>query len=328
MRIAVIGLGSIGQRRARILKAMGHNVIGIDISPKALRLDFHLDEVCDSVEELSILEQKPEVVFICTPPETHLELALKVAMLHCHIFIEKPLALHYDHDQLLFLMHVCDEAEVLTNVATNLRYHKGPATVKKWLDEGLIGTPIYGRFYSGSYLPDWVQGRDYKQSYTAKTGAILDVASHEIDLSTWMLGDANLKASVWKQADSIDLDCDGMAEMILEHASGTVSSVHVDFIRRDYARGCVIVGDKGTALWNAKTGRIELWRPDTRAGVCVQEWEDDWELKFGDSMEMMYRDEMQDFLERIEQGKSMPNPLSKAMGTLSLLMQAKEAGRS
>ena len=51
MRIAIIGMGSIGKRHAKNLGELGHKIISIDIGDK---FDFEVD-----------------CAFICTPTQLH-----------------------------------------------------------------------------------------------------------------------------------------------------------------------------------------------------------------------------------------------------------------
>lgn len=79
MLATVIGLGSMGRRRASILKSLGLEVEGIDPN-------VELPEI-PSVERPS-----GDVVFICTPPDVR-ERPLRMALEHgAPMLIEKPLA--------------------------------------------------------------------------------------------------------------------------------------------------------------------------------------------------------------------------------------------
>jgi len=82
MRIGIIGLGSIGQRHRANLLGMGvHELLCVDPAVPGYQL---------SVDDL--WAWKPEAVLICTPPETHCDLALEAFRRGAHVFCEKPLA--------------------------------------------------------------------------------------------------------------------------------------------------------------------------------------------------------------------------------------------
>lgn len=92
MRLAIFGLGSIGSRHARNLHEMGEReVLGFD--PRIGQSDFAPDVRCQAVNDIMMIwDWKPEVVLVCTPPDSHAQLANDVICSGAHCFIEKPIA--------------------------------------------------------------------------------------------------------------------------------------------------------------------------------------------------------------------------------------------
>ncbi|MDO8751566.1 MAG: Gfo/Idh/MocA family oxidoreductase [Dehalococcoidia bacterium] len=331
MRVAIIGLGSIGLRHVRNVLALGgHKLALYDINAGKLaqaavtlnasgkledvaRLTIHID---------ALWKWKPESVLICTPPDSHVKLAHDAIIRGIPTFIEKPITNRLDDNPSAegWLAELAERSGVITMVGCNLRYHAGPATIKRWLEDKDIGDVLYGRFYTDSYLPDWVPGRDYKTSYVAKTGVILDAGSHEVDLALWLLGPAKLKAAIWRPADSIGLDCDGLAELILAHESGAISTVHLSFVQPLHDRGCYIAGTKGVLEWNWDYGAYS-WK--NWKGY----WEDGDDFDSETESDLMYKSELAAFLDCVEHQKPSPNPISQAMDVLTILREAKEIGK-
>jgi len=313
MRIVIIGCGSIGQRHLKNLLSMGHEVTGVDSSETVRHALW---------EELDVMVNPPDskligvdAVLICTPPAAHLKNICEVANLGLPFFVEKPLGANSKELKQL----CCGYPEwVPTMVACNMRFHVGPATVKRLIDEGEIGESISARFYTGSYLPTWRTG-DYRQRYSATIGAVLDCGSHELDLALWMLGPAKLKASLVRPATAIGLECDGLAEMLLEHESGAMSSVHVNFIQSDYDRRIEVIGTKGSLKWNWNDLCVRIWKPGEKEH-CLSF--DSWRAEIN----QMYLDEMAHFLECVRDGKPTCNPISEAVKTFKLLMEVKHGG--
>lgn len=106
MKILMIGLGGIGQRHTRNLRALlGDSVeiiayrvrrqtyvvtptMGADTSRNVeneycIRVFPGLDEA---------LAEKPEIAFVCNPSNLHVKAALACTRAGCDVFIEKPLA--------------------------------------------------------------------------------------------------------------------------------------------------------------------------------------------------------------------------------------------
>jgi len=124
MKLAVIGLGSIGMRRLRILKDMGeHNIAIYDIDiTKAQDAALNLGglRVIINTDFIWQLHQ-PDAVFICTPADSHVALALEAIKHGCHVFIEKPLS-----TSMSGVYRLAAKADgIVTMVACNWRFRPG-----------------------------------------------------------------------------------------------------------------------------------------------------------------------------------------------------------
>lgn len=203
-------------------------------------------------------------------------------------------------------------------VGCNMRFHAGPAHLKHWVQAGRIGRPLAARIETSSYLPHWRPGTDWKASYSASRsegGAVLDCI-HEFDLALWLLGPARLRHAEVQAASALGLETDGLAEVLLRHENGACTSLHVDYISRDYHRGGRIVGEQGTASWSWSGGAV-LHGPDGKVVEHVP--------PAPDQAERMYRDEFAHFFHAIKVGEQPMNGIAEAARTLDLALQVREA---
>ena len=94
MKIFIVGLGSIGQRHARNLRALAGD--GVDlIAWRSRCLEWPDEQVLGIRRVGSVaagLAEHPDAVFITNPSALHLETAQAAANAGCALFIEKPLA--------------------------------------------------------------------------------------------------------------------------------------------------------------------------------------------------------------------------------------------
>ncbi|MEI6916303.1 MAG: Gfo/Idh/MocA family oxidoreductase, partial [Armatimonadota bacterium] len=106
MKVLIVGLGGIGQRHARNLRAL----LGSSVEIMAYRVRGHSRVLTDrlTLEAASRVEEKyairaygdldqalaqaPDSVFVCNPSSLHIPVALSAAQAGCHLFIEKPLS--------------------------------------------------------------------------------------------------------------------------------------------------------------------------------------------------------------------------------------------
>lgn len=317
LRIAVIGCGSMGQRHIGNLIALGYRqLIAADPQEqprKAVRERFDIPAVGSLDEIWNFL---PDIVFVTSPSNLHVSQACQAAEHDCHIFLEKPLS--HALEGTAELIALIEDKKLITMTGCNMRFHPGPATVKQLLEASRIGTVIAARIQTGSYLPRWRPSQDYRSSYSASPewgGAVLDCI-HEIDLALWYLGPAKLIAAVCMPARSIDLATDGLAEILLQHESGSMSSVHLNFVQRDYRRTCQIIGSEGSIYWDFMDYTVRVYGSDGELTEVISE-PPGWQLN------QMYVDELEHFFESVINNTQTMNTIADSLQTLKIALEAR-----
>lgn len=320
LRIGILGCGSIGRRHARNLTALGQTDLVLFDPDPAARTALEGSLTGSFVETLDgVWRSHPEIIFVTSPPHLHVQQALEAARSGCDLFIEKPLSHAWDG-----VDELCAEIEkrgLVSMVGCNMRFHPGPARVRDLLAEGAIGSVIAARIHTGSYLPDWRPGTDYRRSYSASDamggGAILD-SIHEIDLALWYFGPGRLLAAAAAPANAIGLDVEGVAEILIRHDSGALSSVHVNFVQRDYRRGCEAIGWDGTLYWDFSEGRVRCVRSkETSVFLQPPGW----------MLDQMYRDELAHFLGSVARRDRTVNTAKESLPALRIALAAREMSR-
>ena len=172
MKIVIFGMGSIGQRHAKILlEQYNHDVFAFrsnkDSSPNELGIKelFSWDEV---------KELKADIAFITNPTANHMEVALQCASLGMHLFIEKPLSHNCDH--IAELQTQCEDKQLTCYTAYCLRF----SPVIQKVSELLAGKRVYHvRIVCSSYLHHWREEENLLKSYSVykdQGGGILQIA--------------------------------------------------------------------------------------------------------------------------------------------------------
>ena len=323
MRIVVLGCGSIGRRHLRNLQSLGYtDLLAYDPASQARRMTKEeIGLPClSSLDE--VWAKNPEVVLVTAGTQAHVDLGLEAADHGCHLFIEKPLSYSIDRPLEKLLSQV-ERRNLITMIACNMRYHPGPIAVKELLELGSIGDIIAARIQVGSYLPYWQPNQDFRLGYSPSSewgGAVLDCI-HEIDLALWYFGPAKLAGAACLGATTIGLQTDGLAEILLHHNTGVLSSVHVNFVQRDYKRSCQIIGSLGTIYWDFNERQVNMFGEDGRLVKRLSE-PDDWQLN------QMYVDELKHFLGSVENHTPTMNSISMAVEALKLALAVKSTEAS
>lgn len=320
MRFAVLGCGSIGRRHLRNLRTLGKtDLVVFDpvfASREAAEREFRIESYA-SLD--AVWAQNPDGALVTAPSNLHLELALSAVRHNCHLFIEKPLS--HTLDGVNDLVKMVEQRRLITMVGCNMRFHPGPAVVKRLVDEQTIGDVIAARIQTGSYLPEWRPWLNYRDSYSANAqpagGALLDCI-HEIDLALWYFGPGVVAGAAIKRGSSIGIEVEGLAELFVRHDNGVLTNIHLNFVQRDYRRCCQVIGEKGTIYWDFEYPLVRVYR--SKSDVQRYDLAPDWKIN------QMYMDELSYFLNCVDKGQQTFCTIRDGIAALRIALAAKEIG--
>jgi predicted dehydrogenase len=216
-----------------------------------------------------------DAVDICTPNDTHAEIAIAAAKAGKHIICEKPLA--RTGAEAKTMLDAVNGASTIHMVAFNYRRTPAVALARKYIEEGRIGTI---RNFRGTYLQDWSADPDSPLSWrfqkkVAGSGAVGDIGTHVVDLARYLVGEINAVSALTrtynttrpvqqggvdklgvgggdKTAQRAEVDVDDEMLTLLKFESGAVGSIEAT--RNGYGRNNFITfeihGTKGSLAFN------------------------------------------------------------------------------
>jgi predicted dehydrogenase len=136
-----------------------------------------------------------ELIDICTPNNTHAEIALAAAQARKMILCEKPLAMN--GPEALKMVQAVEKAGVPNMVWYNYRRVPAVTLAKQLIDEGRLGRIFH---YRAKFLQDWTISPDLPQGGTALwrldiaaagSGVSGDLLAHCLDTARWQNGEVN-----------------------------------------------------------------------------------------------------------------------------------------
>ena len=276
MRYLFCGLGSIGQRHLRNLRAVEGEAAeilawrtrgdGPVLTPEMTVLPGADLESLYGVRSFARLEEalaeRPDVVFVTNPNSLHLETALAAARAGCHLFIEKPVS-----HRLEGIGELDDEVErrsLVAFVAYQFRFHPGLQRVKRILDEGRLGRLVAAHVVNGEYLPDWHPWEDYRETHPARRelgGGALSIQTHELDFALWLFGLPRSVYAVGGHLSRLEVDVEDSVSLLLsceQDGRRYPVHVHLDYLQRPPQRVCEVVGDRGKLRYDYYANQVEM----------------------------------------------------------------------
>ncbi|MDE2223581.1 MAG: Gfo/Idh/MocA family oxidoreductase [Candidatus Omnitrophica bacterium] len=297
MKIIFFGLGSIGQRHARLLQeSRKHELFALRSQcSDASEPDFpiHALKNWDEVDKV-----RPEVAFITNPTALHIETAVRCAERGMALFLEKPLgASEKGLDELLRLIK---EKSLVTYVAYVLRFH--PVIIQ--LKEILEKNPGTLRIEAASFLPTWRPGRDLKKSYSSLRelggGVVFDL-SHEIDYVNYILGPVENIEGVCAKRGNVTVDAEDSADMYIMCREGRFASIHLSFLSHLHQRQIIAYLQESTVVADLIKNDILIYKENA---VIEQ-------MNFSIEREELFRRQLNFFFSNID-NPSMSNNIIEA----------------
>jgi predicted dehydrogenase len=130
-----------------------------------------------------------DVVDVCTPGDSHAEIAIRAAGAGKAVLCEKPLA--NSVADATRMRDAAVAAGVVHMVCHNYRRAPAVALAKRLVDAGRLGKLHHWR---GTYLQDWIVDPAFPRVWRlekakAGSGALGDIASHQVDLARHLVGE-------------------------------------------------------------------------------------------------------------------------------------------
>ena len=188
--VAVVGVGSIGQRHVRCFLDTGRAQVSFVDANSALA--SHVAERYRDAKALCGLEAAAEsgitAAVIATPAPLHVPIATQLANAGIHVLIEKPLAVGPDGVEAL--KEVVSLRNVVAGVAYVYRLHPAMASMRSAILSGRLGRPVELVAVAGQHFPTYrpTYRETYYASHANGGGAVQDALTHVINAGEWLVG--------------------------------------------------------------------------------------------------------------------------------------------
>ena len=244
MKILIIGLGSIGKK---------HVIAILSLYPQAQIFALRSSSSCEQyLNVINIVDKKDiptDLTFIIISNITiaHEQTIHEMIGLNCPLFIEKPVLSNLNNVKQLG--DTINENSIQTYIACNLRFHPALQFIKQYI---VVNHPRINEvnIYSGSYLPDWRPGKDFRTIYSANIedggGVHLDLI-HEIDYCSWLFGFPIESINMKTNNSSLHISAIDNARYFFKYSKFNVG-ITLNYFRRDPKRLIEIVIETDTIV--------------------------------------------------------------------------------
>ena len=249
MNVGVIGLGSMGKRRIRLIKDNFPkvNVVGIDNSEERceeVKSLFNIKIYSDSNDFFS--KNDFDAVFISTPPLTHSKLINQALNSNLNVFTEINLVSDgYDEN-----IKLAKENEKILFLSSTQLYRMEIKYINSKVNKSdKITNYIY---HTGNYLPDWHPWESYKNFFVGnkKTNGCREILAIELPWIINVFGDISKIHATKNKITDLEIDYPDSFFVTITHKNGSNGVLIVDLASRNAVRNLEIINEDIYLSWD------------------------------------------------------------------------------
>lgn len=252
IRVAVIGVGSMGRNHVRVYSEMENvDLIAVaDVDREAadrVARRYRIRAYTDHQEMLRI--EEPEAVSIVVPSRLHRDVALDCINAGCHILVEKPIA--SSSEEAWEIINAAERQHRTLAVGHVERFNPAVIEVKRRIDRGELGRIF--QIHARRLGPFPARIRD--------VGVVVDLATHDIDVITYLTGSEIVRLHA-ETEHRIHTAHEDLLLGLLRFRNGVVGVLDINWLTPTKIRELSITGERGMFLVNYLTQDLYFFQND------------------------------------------------------------------
>ena len=264
MNIVVIGLGSMGKRRIRLIKDIypDYNIVGIDVRVDRIEeasSKFGI-ECSNSIDNI----KKVDCAFICTSPLSHNNLIHQCLIRGWNVFTE----LNLVQDGYQENMSFAKEQGKTLFLSSTLLYREEIRYIRSKISDNKKWNYIY---HIGQYLPDWHPWENYKEFFIGdkRTNGCREIMAIELPWITSTFGEVEIVNVLSDKLTRLNIDYKDNFIIQFQHKNGNKGVLIVDVVSPIAVRKLEIYSEGGYISWNGTPDSVFEYNSECKKLVHV-----------------------------------------------------------
>lgn len=262
--ILVVGLGSMGKRRVRLLQAREDvkTIVGVDgrddRRAEAINLGI---QTAVSIEVALNMYPQISCAFVCTSPLSHAAVIGECLRAKLHVFTEINLVSdEYDENIML-----AEENNKVLFLSSTPMYRKETQFIRNQVKE--IGENVNYIYHVGQYLPDWHPWERINDFFVGdkRTNGCREILGIELPWMVDTFGDIDKIFAAHNKMSKLPLDFDDNYFVQIQHKNGNKGIFIADVVCRNAVRNLEVYSENLYLKWDGKPTGLEQYDFDERA---------------------------------------------------------------
>lgn len=260
MNVLVIGLGSMGKRRIRILLRIlsGGSVFGVDTNEERCAQTEALYKIeCFNTLDEALARNNYEAAFVCSPPLSHFPVSKRVLEMGIHVFSEINLVSDgYDE-----LAELANRNEAVYFLSSTPMYRGEMEVIR-----AVVKHESTYNYHVGQYLPDWHPWESYDSFFVGdkRTNGCREIFAIELPWMIEAFGEITDVQVSRRHTTDLAIQYDDTYIVILKHERGNTGVFCVDVCCRKPVRHMEIYNQNLYIVWDGTPDSLYRYDVDKR----------------------------------------------------------------
>lgn len=261
MVVCVIGLGSMGKRRIRLLKEYNNiEIVGIDSNEGRCKeaSDQYGISSFNSLEDALSLGNLT-AAFVCTSPLSHASIITECLENNLHVFTEINLVQDGYEDN----MKLAKERGLVLFLSSTFLYRKEPQYIINRVKDNTSNLNYI--YHVGQYLPDWHPWENYNDFFVSnpRTNGCREIFAIELPWIISCFGNITDVTVLKGKISNLNVNYNDNYLVQIQHQNGNKGIFAVDIVSRKAVRKFEVYGENIYLTWGGT--------PDTLIDYDVSE---------------------------------------------------------
>ena len=321
MKVVVIGLGSMGKRRVRLIKELypDYEVVGVDA-----RQDRQAEARNQSgIQTFSSLDDVSgcDCAFVCTQPLSHANIITACLEKGWNVFTELNLVNDgYDRN-----IALAQKNNIVLFMSSTFLYREETRYIRKNVRASTAGTDNRWNYiyHIGQYLPDWHPWESYKDFFVGdkRTNGCREILSVELPWLIETFGSIEKLNAVSDKMTGLDIDYDDNFMIQVKHSNGNKGVLVVYVVSPNAVRNFTAYTGGAYLSWGGNPKSIFEFDIESKElkNVILSEQAEHRDGYASFVVENAYKNEIREFFNAVLNGKKPEYSFEQDKAVLALI---------
>lgn len=273
MKVVVIGLGSMGKRRIRLIQRFDKTIqiVGVDLNQdrrKVCREEYNIETFEGLIDTSN--KYKIDCAFVCTSPLSHNKIINQCLEKGINVFTE----LNLVADGYETNISLAKKKDLVLFMSSTFLYREEIKKIKALVQSA--NCIVNYSYHVGQYLPNWHPWENYKDFFVGekRTNGCREIFAIELPWIIDVFGDIENVDVVKSKMSNLGIDYNDNYLLTIQHNTGNKGTLIVDVVSRKAVRNLEVFGEELYVCWDGSPTGLNIYDYENKIDMNIQLYEE------------------------------------------------------